>query len=90
MEFINGWYLVLIISDVLTIIASFIKIAIETKVPQFSLNTSAEFKKRRELIGGSLCSLESVVLWCLQYINGNLYADGVGGCDTILQLLSEI
>ncbi|XP_056608360.1 mucolipin-1b isoform X2 [Triplophysa dalaica] len=31
MEFINGWYLVLIISDVLTIIASFIKIAIETK-----------------------------------------------------------
>lgn len=62
MEFINGWYLVLIISDVLTIIASFIKIAIETKVPQFSLNTSAEFKKRGELIGGSLCSLESVVL----------------------------
>lgn len=62
MEFINGWYLVLIISDVLTIIASFIKIAIETKVPQFSLNTSVEFKKRGELIGGSLCSLESVVL----------------------------
>ncbi|KAA0706315.1 Mucolipin-1 Mucolipidin [Triplophysa tibetana] len=31
MEFINGWYLLLIISDVLTIIASFIKIAIETK-----------------------------------------------------------
>lgn len=31
LEFINGWYLLLIISDVLTIIASFIKIAIETK-----------------------------------------------------------
>uniref|UniRef100_A0A8B9HKL5 Mucolipin 1b n=1 Tax=Astyanax mexicanus TaxID=7994 RepID=A0A8B9HKL5_ASTMX len=31
MEFINGWYLLLIISDVLTIIASFIKIGIETK-----------------------------------------------------------
>lgn len=32
LEFINGWYLLLIISDVLTIIATFIKIAIETKV----------------------------------------------------------
>ncbi|KAF4080745.1 hypothetical protein AMELA_G00174790 [Ameiurus melas] len=31
MEFINGWYLLLIISDVLTIVASFIKIGIETK-----------------------------------------------------------
>uniref|UniRef100_A0A4W4HHR0 Polycystin cation channel PKD1/PKD2 domain-containing protein n=1 Tax=Electrophorus electricus TaxID=8005 RepID=A0A4W4HHR0_ELEEL len=31
LEFINGWYLLLIISDVLTIIASFIKIGIETK-----------------------------------------------------------
>ncbi|XP_051573455.1 mucolipin-1b [Myxocyprinus asiaticus] len=31
LEFINGWYLLLIISDILTIIASFIKIAIETK-----------------------------------------------------------
>ncbi|KAM9434887.1 mucolipin-1b [Clarias gariepinus] len=31
LEFINGWYLLIIISDVLTIIASFIKIGIETK-----------------------------------------------------------
>uniref|UniRef100_A0AAY4BBF1 Polycystin cation channel PKD1/PKD2 domain-containing protein n=1 Tax=Denticeps clupeoides TaxID=299321 RepID=A0AAY4BBF1_9TELE len=31
MEFINGWYLLLIVSDVLTIIGSFIKIGIESK-----------------------------------------------------------
>ncbi|XP_030636011.1 mucolipin-1a [Chanos chanos] len=31
MEFINGWYILLIISDVLTIIGSIIKIGIETK-----------------------------------------------------------
>lgn len=31
LEFINGWYLLLIISDILTIVASFIKIGIETK-----------------------------------------------------------
>ncbi|XP_045074650.1 mucolipin-1-like [Coregonus clupeaformis] len=31
MEFINGWYILLIISDVLTMIGSFIKIAIESK-----------------------------------------------------------
>ena len=32
MEFINGWYILLIISDFLTIIGSFIKIGIESKV----------------------------------------------------------
>jgi hypothetical protein len=32
MEFINGWYILLIISDVLTIIGSAIKIGIESKV----------------------------------------------------------
>ncbi|KAL2100942.1 hypothetical protein ACEWY4_002703 [Coilia grayii] len=31
MEFINGWYILLIVSDVLTIIGSFIKIGIESK-----------------------------------------------------------
>ncbi len=32
LEFINGWYILLIISDVLTIIGSIIKIGIESKV----------------------------------------------------------
>ena len=32
MEFINGWYILLIISDFLTVIGSFIKIGIESKV----------------------------------------------------------
>jgi len=32
MEFINGWYLLLILSDFLTITGSFIKIGIESKV----------------------------------------------------------
>lgn len=32
MEFINGWYLLLIVSDMFTIIGSFIKIGIESKV----------------------------------------------------------
>lgn len=32
MEFINGWYILLIISDVLTITGSIIKVGIETKV----------------------------------------------------------
>lgn len=32
MEFVNGWYLLLIISDVFTIVGSFIKIGIESKV----------------------------------------------------------
>lgn len=32
MEFINGWYILLIISDVFTIVGSFIKIGIESKV----------------------------------------------------------
>lgn len=32
MEFINGWYILLIVSDVFTIVGSFIKIGIESKV----------------------------------------------------------
>lgn len=32
LEFINGWYILLIISDILTIIGSIIKIGIESKV----------------------------------------------------------
>lgn len=32
MEFINGWYILLIISDLFTITGSFIKIGIESKV----------------------------------------------------------
>lgn len=32
MEFINGWYILLVISDLLTITGSFIKIGIESKV----------------------------------------------------------
>ena len=32
MEFINGWYILLIVSDFFTIIGSFIKIGIESKV----------------------------------------------------------
>lgn len=34
MEFINGWFILLIISDLLTITGSFIKIGIESKVIQ--------------------------------------------------------
>ncbi len=34
MEFINGWYILLIISDVFTITGSIIKIGIELKVSQ--------------------------------------------------------
>lgn len=34
MEFINGWYILLIISDMLTITGSMIKIGIELKVSQ--------------------------------------------------------
>lgn len=33
MEFINGWYILIIISDVLTITGSVLKIAIQLKVP---------------------------------------------------------
>lgn len=32
LEFINGWYILLIVSDILTITGSFIKIGIESKV----------------------------------------------------------
>lgn len=32
LEFINGWYILLIISDILTITGSIIKIGIESKV----------------------------------------------------------
>lgn len=32
MEFINGWYILLVVSDVFTIVGSFIKIGIESKV----------------------------------------------------------
>lgn len=32
LEFINGWYILLIISDIFTIVGSFIKIGIESKV----------------------------------------------------------
>lgn len=34
LEFINGWYILLIISDILTITGSIIKIGIEAKVRQ--------------------------------------------------------
>lgn len=34
LEFINGWYILLIISDILTITGSVIKIGIESKVGQ--------------------------------------------------------
>lgn len=64
LEFINGWYLLLIISDVLTIIASFIKIAIETKVTLLPLRFEgrAAFEKRSELIGACVCAAEPVVV----------------------------
>jgi hypothetical protein len=39
MEFINGWYLLLIVSDLFTITGSFIKIAIESKVSRRHGNT---------------------------------------------------
>lgn len=44
MEFINGWYILLIISDLLTIAGSFIKIGIESKV----LNVSSEGGRKKE------------------------------------------
>lgn len=37
LEFINGWYILLIISDILTITGSIIKIGIESKVCPLSL-----------------------------------------------------
>lgn len=44
LEFINGWYILLIISDVLTIIGSIIKIGIESKAcPAYQHTISASF-----------------------------------------------
>lgn len=39
LEFVNGWYILIIVSDTLTIIGSILKIAIESKVMK-TLETS--------------------------------------------------
>lgn len=48
-EFINGWYILLIVSDAFTIIGSFIKIGIESKVSGWWL------------VGGGAASARSVL-----------------------------
>lgn len=40
LEFVNGWYILIIVSDTLTIIGSILKIEIESKVMKTSLETS--------------------------------------------------
>lgn len=45
MEFINGWYILLIISDVFTIVGSFIKIGIESKVASRRLRIDTLWKR---------------------------------------------
>ena len=37
MEFVNGWYIMIIISDILTIIGSILKMEIHTKVKFFPI-----------------------------------------------------
>ena len=41
-EFVNGWYILIIVSDTLTIIGSVLKIEIQTKVINFSSVTEVE------------------------------------------------
>lgn len=41
-EFVNGWYILIIVSDTLTIIGSILKIEIQTKVINFSSVTEVE------------------------------------------------
>lgn len=53
MEFINGWYILLVISDVFTIVGSFIKIGIESKVGS----------ARRQEHSGFLCGLGTCGVW---------------------------
>ncbi len=48
------------------------------------------WRSRCELIGACVCAAEPVVVWRLQYFDGNLHPAGVGRRVTILQLLSEI
>lgn len=51
MEFINGWYILIIISDVLTITGSVLKIAIQVKVQHEShTHTSADGIVLRQII----------------------------------------
>lgn len=95
MEFINGWYILLIVSDMFTIIGSFIKIGIESKVmwgnvtdknpPLFSLVSVAFL-----VIHNACCRAEFVVIRHVRDPAGNLHSAGVGGSHPLPQLLSEI
>lgn len=45
MEFVNGWYIVIIVSDTLTIAGSALKIGIQTKVCLFVVGFPAELPR---------------------------------------------
>lgn len=99
MEFINGWYILLIVSDVFTIVGSFIKIGIESKVKRLLMCCcwdcslpQAEVKTVSGTVinGDWCCDAESFVLWCVRHPAGNLHFAGVGGSHPLPQLLPEI
>lgn len=105
LEFINGWYILLIVSDAFTIIGSFIKIGIESKVT-IALDQSTcpvllfilfyflffNHTSLYLIIKLSLLSVvaDLVIIRYLWNLAGNIHSAGVGWSHSLLQLFSEI
>lgn len=103
LEFINGWYILLIISDIFTIAGSFIKIGIESKVclqlptrkPGFTLVVCLVNKKTImptsiRAASAGLLATEHVFLRPVRHPAGNLHPPGVGGSHPLPHILPEI
>lgn len=93
MEFINGWYILLIISDVFTITGSIIKIGIESKVwPAYQQHNNVIVKLCCLYPLSMLASLlsEYVLIWLVWHPVGNLHTLGVGWSNSLPHILPEV
>lgn len=92
-EFLNGWYVLVIVGDLLAIIGSVLKIEIQAKV-QVNLRCPLEGAICTEPLGKASTDPPPPTgpdqLRCVQHLPGNLHAAGVGQRHQVPGVLREI
>lgn len=89
MEFVNGWYILIIVSDTLSITGSGLKIGIQTKVYNQSNSNSTYINSITTAWNDwplFLCAVYDR-LWCVQHPAGNSHYAGLGRCDPVPRFL---
>lgn len=95
MEFVNAWYILIIVSDTLTIAGSAFKIGIQTKVCPalwFSHKVTLCNILTEKCHGKDLTFAPTVLdkLRCVQYLAGNSHPAGLGRSPSLPRLLQKI